>query len=169
MFRPLVGTAEAREHPSILTRRKLLWDILLWTGWGFIASILLVLVGGIVRFMYPKVSYEASKVFKAGRPENYKVGSVNLIPGRGVWVVRGEEGFYALLAKCTHLGCQPVWYGDQQVFKCPCHGSRFYKDGVNFAGPAPRPLERLFIDLSKEGYLVVDKGKTVGMDYLLKI
>lgn len=169
MFKPLIkihdATALSTERVS---RRHILWGVLYWAGWGIILGILCVVGGAVVRLLYPRVIYEASKVFKAGRPEDYKMGSVNLVPGRSVWIVREKEGFYALLAKCTHLGCQPIWYEDQQVFKCPCHGSRFYKDGINFSGPAPRPLERLHISLSNEGRLVVNKGKVVGIDYTLQ-
>jgi cytochrome b6-f complex iron-sulfur subunit len=152
-----------------VSRRKVLGSVLFWTAWGVVVGILGVIGGTVVRFLYPRSLYEASKVFKVGRPEAYKVGSVNLIPGRSVWIVREQEGFYALLAKCTHLGCQPIWYEDQQVFKCACHGSRFYKNGVNFAGPAPRPLDRLQLSLSNDGTLVVDKGKIVGSDFILKV
>ncbi|MCB0418216.1 MAG: hypothetical protein KDD39_11225, partial [Bdellovibrionales bacterium] len=43
--------------------------------------------------------------------------------------------------------------------KCPCHGSGFYKTGINFEGPAPRPLERFKIGLSEDGQIFVDKNK----------
>src|SRR6266851_1754035 len=43
-------------------------------------------------------------------------------------------------------------------FKCPCHGSGFYKTGVNFEGPAPRPLERARIVLADDGQILVDKS-----------
>lgn len=164
MIRSMVDMPEAK-----LPRRRVLSTGLFIAGWGVVAAIGGVITAGLIRFLYPKALYEASKIFKAGRPESYKMGSVNLIPGRGVWIVREKEGFYALLAKCTHLGCQPIWYEDQQVFKCPCHGSRFYKSGINFAGPAPRPLERLYLSLSDDGRLVVDAGKTVGLDSILKV
>ncbi len=78
----------------------------------------------------------------------------------GIWIVRSKEGFYALAAVCTHLGCTPTWRDAEQKFKCPCHGSGFYKDGVNFEGPAPRPLERLAISLADDGQILVDKGNT---------
>ena len=164
MLKPLIDIHEETAVP----RRRVLGGVLFWAAWGVVAILGGVLGAGMLRFFYPRALYEASKIFKAGRPESYKVGSVNLVTGRGVWIVREQEGFYAILAKCTHLGCQPIWYEDQQVFKCPCHGSRFYKTGINFAGPAPRPLDRLQITLSSDGRLLVDKGKTVGMDYILK-
>ena len=44
----------------------------------------------------------------------------------------------------------------EQKFKCPCHGSGFYITGINFEGPAPRPLERWAISIGDDGQLVVD-------------
>jgi cytochrome b6-f complex iron-sulfur subunit len=77
-----------------------------------------------------------------------------------VWIVREEEGFYALLAICTHLGCTPNWLPSEDKLKCPCHGSGFYRSGINFEGPAPRPLERLKITLAEDGQLWIDKSKS---------
>jgi cytochrome b6-f complex iron-sulfur subunit len=62
---------------------------------------------------------------------------------------------YAIFAKCTHLGCTPSWYDDDRTFKCPCHGSQFFSNGVNFAGPAPRPMDRYKIALAEDGRIVV--------------
>ena len=53
---------------------------------------------------------------------------------RGVWVVNQEGRLYALIAICTHLGRPPNWLAEQNKFKCPCHGSGYYKNGVNFEG-----------------------------------
>ena len=68
-----------------------------------------------------------------------------------------------LFAKCTHLGCTPRWLAAEDKFKCPCHGSRFYKSGMNFEGPAPRPLDRFGVSLDENGQLVVDKSKIYKM------
>ncbi|SVA74020.1 uncharacterized protein METZ01_LOCUS126874, partial [marine metagenome] len=46
-----------------------------------------------------------------------------------------------------------------QKYKCPCHGSGFRKSGINFEGPAPRPLERFAISLAPDGKILVDKTK----------
>ncbi len=60
---------------------------------------------------------------------------------------------------CTHLGCIPNWLPSELKFKCPCHGSGYYMNGVNFEGPAPRPLERYKIYLKPDGKIAVDKTK----------
>ena len=81
----------------------------------------------------------------------------------GVWIVRheyeGQAQIYAIQSVCTHLGCTPNWLEAEQKFKCPCHGSGFYKDGINFEGPAPRPLERFAIRLADDGQLEIDKSR----------
>ena len=92
--------------------------------------------------------------------------------------MRTEETVYALIAVCTHLGCTPNWLPTQNKFKCPCHGSGYYKSGVNFEGPTPRPLERakIFLDPS-DGQIVVDKsvqfhqerGEWVNPDSFIKL
>ena len=84
----------------------------------------------------------------------------------GVWIVKTPDdlvaragGFYALLVTCTHLGCTPNYLSAEAKFKCPCHGSGFYKDGVNFEGPAPRPLERYAVRIADDGQLEIDKSR----------
>jgi cytochrome b6-f complex iron-sulfur subunit len=77
----------------------------------------------------------------------------------GVWIVREKNRLYAIQSKCTHLGCTPNWFAEDGVFKCPCHGSQFYANGVNFAGPAPRPLDRFKISLDVDGKIIIDKSK----------
>jgi len=114
-----------------------------------------------IRSMFPRVLFESSTVFKAGYPDDYLVGTISekYKESHGVWIARTEEGFYALLAVCTHLGCIPRWLEAENKFRCPCHGSGFYVSGINFEGPAPRALERLKIHLSDDGGLVVDKSE----------
>ncbi len=99
--------------------------------------------------MFPNVLTEPPSKFKVGFPSNFAPGQVEtkFIPQYGVWVVNceynGKPEIYALRTVCTHLGCTPNWLEGEQKFKCPCHGSGFYKDGINFEGPAPRPLGAL--------------------------
>jgi len=76
-----------------------------------------------------------------------------------VWIIREEDGFYALSAICTHLGCTPKYLGSEDKFKCPCHGSGFRRSGINFEGPAPRPLERVGVSLAEDGQVLIDKSR----------
>ena len=70
------------------------------------------------------------------------------------------EGIYVIFALCTHLGCTPRWLKSESKYKCPCHGSGFTKQGLNFEGPAPRALERLKIALAPDGQIIIDKSKS---------
>jgi len=114
------------------------------------------------RFLFPNVLFEPPQTFKAGFPSEYLVGSVDtrFKESFGVFLVRNEEGIYALKAVCTHLGCTPNWLEAENKFKCPCHGSGFYRSGINFEGPAPRPLERYRIVLAEDAQILVDKTKS---------
>ena len=120
---------------------------------------------GFARFMFPNIRIEPPSEFRVGFPADFAPGQVEtkFKAQFGVWIVRSEyEGqtqIFALKSVCTHLGCTPNWLEGEQKFKCPCHGSGFYKDGINFEGPAPRPLERYGISQASDGQLVVDKSK----------
>lgn len=121
---------------------------------------------GTARFMFPNVLTEPPSRFKVGFPADFPPGAVEekFKAQFGVWVVnweyQGQQQIYALKTVCTHLGCTPNWLDAEQKFKCPCHGSGFYKDGINFEGPAPRPLERYAIAKADDGQLEIDKSKT---------
>lgn len=142
-------------------------------GWfGFLLGAVGSSVFMLVRFLFPRVLYEPPTRFKAGPPTNYPPDPTgrtrvfeNFKSSERVWIIHGDDattgkhGIYAILAVCTHLGCTPRWLENESKFKCPCHGSGFYPNGINFEGPAPRPLEKLDIRI-EEGQLVIDKAKT---------
>ncbi len=129
-------------------------------GWGGVFAFLGTTSGAWLRFFFPRVLYEAPATFKAGYPDEYPAGAVSTrwLSSQKVWIVRTEEGLYALRAVCTHLGCTPRWLEADDKFKCPCHGSGFHRTGVNFEGPAPRPLERLRITLAEDGQVLIDRS-----------
>lgn len=146
------------DDPGIwhLNRRNLLSV----AGWmGFLGFIVASTVGAL-RYMFPRVLFEPPTKFKAGFPQDYVVGEVSekYKDTQRVWIVREKTGFYAIIAICTHLGCTPRWLPGENKFKCPCHGSGYYKSGVNFEGPAPRPMERAYIGLADDGEIEVDRS-----------
>ena len=114
----------------------------------------------IFRFTYPNVNFEPEMEFLAGRPEEYEEGvDERWKKVHGVWMVKQEGKIVALSNICTHLGCIPNWMAGELKFKCPCHGSGYYMNGINFEGPAPRPLERYKITINADGLIKVDKSK----------
>ena len=120
---------------------------------------------GIARFMFPNILIEPPMKFKVGFPADLSPGQVEtkFKAQFGVWIVRyeyeGQQQIFAIQSVCTHLGCTPNWLDGEQKFKCPCHGSGFYKDGINFEGPAPRPLERFAIRIADDGQIEIDKSR----------
>ena len=129
-------------------------------GWtGFIIVSLTSLMAAM-RSAFPRVLFAPDTTFKAGFIEDFVIGetSEKFKSEYRVCIIRQAEGIYALYAKCTHLGCTPRWLKAENKFKCPCHGSGFYQSGINFEGPAPRPLERVRVSRAEDGQLVVDVG-----------
>jgi len=158
---PLAKPAAAASVPAAgVSRRGFLTTIgVAWTAFAAACG-----AGAVAttRFLFPNVLFEPPQTFKAGPPAEYLVGTVDnrFKEAFGVFIVRNDEGIYALKAVCTHLGCTPNWLEAENKFKCPCHGSGFYRTGVNFEGPAPRPLERYRIVLAEDGQLIIDKTKS---------
>lgn len=113
----------------------------------------------VAKFLYPKVLYEPDLEFPVGFPEDFSQGKMVFFPERKVFVVKETQGFHAISAVCTHLGCMVKWDDVGGVFACPCHGSRFHRDGHNYAGPAPKPLYSYGVSMNDMGQLVVNKGK----------
>lgn len=129
-------------------------------GWIAFTAACAGLAGMAFRFSYPNVNFEPEMDFIAGRVGDYEEGvDERWKNGFGVWMVKEEGKLVALSNICTHLGCVPNWMPAELKFKCPCHGSGYYTSGINFEGPAPRPLERYKIGLTPEGTIKVDKTK----------
>lgn len=136
-----------------------------WVAWASFATALGAFGLGVLRFMLPNVLTEPPSKFKVGPPADFDLGTVSekFKAQFGIWIVhtdkyQGKNLIYALSTVCTHLGCTPSWLDGEQKYKCPCHGSGFYINGINFEGPAPRPLERVGLRLAEDGMLEVDKS-----------
>jgi cytochrome b6-f complex iron-sulfur subunit len=121
------------------------------------------------RYLSPNVLFEPPTRFRAGSPDLYPANSVTYLPEQQVYVVRTGEGFYAVSAVCTHLGCITQWKPESNLVACPCHGSKFGPDGMKLEGPAPRPLPHFLITLTLDGELQVDKLETAKPSQVLKV
>jgi len=157
-----------------MTRREFVSRGLAVGGWSAFAAVLGTSAVETVHFFHPRVLYQPPSTFVIGAADGFAssgLGSdtfgVLLVDDR--WksqhrfiVVRERDRIYALSARCAHLGCTVNWFSDLRIFKCPCHGSEYHSNGVNFAGPAPRPLDRLRITLNLDGQLVVDTSIIYG-------
>lgn len=146
-------------------------SFLSWSALGWIAFTGANAIGGgiLLRFMFPNVLFEPPQVFKAGKPEDYEPDKPDerFKQAYGVWMVNltndvidNRKCMVALSTVCTHLGCTPNVLLSEQKIKCPCHGSGFRFTGINFEGPAPRPLERYRVVVDPvDGQIIVDKTK----------
>jgi cytochrome b6-f complex iron-sulfur subunit len=156
------ATRDPDDTSPLLTRRA-------WMGlaWGTFSAASAAALAATGRFMFPNVLNEPPQQFKAGFPNEYGMGVDERWKEKfGIWLVRTPEdieqhvsGFYAIITVCTHLGCTPNYLSAENKFKCPCHGSGYRLTGVNFEGPAPRPLERARVALSDDGQILVDKSR----------
>lgn len=161
---------EFRESPQTcqITRRKLFTRL----GLGAFFLSLGGVLTSIISFILPKMNYEPSTVFTIGRPGDYQVGDMKLLEAKQVFIFRSSHGFQAVSAICTHLGCSYKPFGPPNPeyptvhAYCPCHGSRFARDGRVLGGPAPRPLPFYHMELTPDGRLSVDKSVTKLTDEL---
>ena len=161
--KPAAAAGAAADDSSPLFGRRV-WLGVAWTAFSAASAAALAATG---RFLYPNLINEPPSQFKIGLPDDYGLGvDERFKETMGVWIVRTADdvaqhasGFYALLVTCTHLGCTPNYLSAESKFKCPCHGSGFRASGINFEGPAPRPLERARIVLADDGQILVDKSR----------
>jgi cytochrome b6-f complex iron-sulfur subunit len=157
---PPKAPPKAAAKDSELSRRGFFsWAAVAWVGFS-------AAIGGCLtawgRFMFPNVLYEPPTSFKVGPPSEFPTDSVDerFMESNGVWIVNESDQIYAIIAICTHLGCPPALLEAHNKYKCPCHGSGYYRNGINFEGPTPRPLERAAIAVDPDdGQILVDKAQ----------
>jgi cytochrome b6-f complex iron-sulfur subunit len=147
------GAAEAPSTEVISKqRRRIVWTSVT----GFLAACFLM----FLRFFFPRTLFEPSTVFRVGYPADFALGvDTRFQQQYRIWVVRTAERLFVIYARCTHLGCTPDWKESEKKFKCPCHGSGYDMEGINFEGPAPRPMDRAYVEIDPEGQIVVDTSR----------
>ena len=152
---PKAGSSKARIaeiSPSAKLRRRIIWSCV----WGFLAANLLM----FLRFFFPRALFEPSTVFKIGYPSDFQPGVDERFKAQDrIWVVREADRIFVIFGRCTHLGCTPDWKPAEHKFKCPCHGSGYTPEGINFEGPAPRPMDRAHVELDATGQIIVDTSR----------
>jgi cytochrome b6-f complex iron-sulfur subunit len=121
------------------------------------------------QFLSPNVLYEPSPIVNVGKPDRYPPDSVTLDPESAIYIVHSAEGYYSLSAICTHLGCLTAYKPELGIIACPCHGSKFNKDGIKVAGPAPKPLPWLRMWINDDGELMVDRSNQVPENRMVRV
>jgi len=161
---PALG-AKAKEGEVEIDRRDFLNEIA--AGALCIAAVGAAVV--TIKYLSPNVLFEPPTSFRIGAPDIYPLDSVTYIADQQVYITRTAQGFFALSAICTHLGCITQWKPELNLIACPCHGSRFNRDGLVVRGPAPRPLPHFAMSLLPDGDLLVDKLNIVPESQILKV
>ncbi len=153
-----VGGVAAEEKPSTnKMRRRIIWTCI----WGYLAANFLM----FLRFFFPRTLFEPTTVFRIGFPSDFALGVNEKFKQQArIWVIREADRIFVIYARCVHLGCTPDWKPGESKFKCPCHGSGYTPEGINFEGPAPRPMDRAHVELDAEGQIVVDTSKLYTWD-----
>ncbi len=160
---PAVGTSRAAASAGVASvgpednyinqgRRRFAWAAFaaFMTAW-FIA---------FFRFFLPRTLFEPATSFKIGYPADFGLGVDTKFQQKyRIWVDRTPDRIFVIYARCTHLGCTPDWKPAENKFKCPCHGSGYDSEGVNFEGPAPRPMDRARVEIAPDGQILVDVSK----------
>ncbi len=128
---------------------------------GGVGTLLAASAGGLyasVKSLYPAVEYQPSMKAEIGLPEEF-TGDVMKqvqIGGRKISIMKRNNGLYALVRNCTHMGCIPYLDAAAEKFRCPCHGSVFTLEGDVIKGPAPVPLYRAEITVNPRGRIEVN-------------
>jgi cytochrome b6-f complex iron-sulfur subunit len=148
--KPSGPIVESKPDPVVnKMRRRIVWTSIT----AFLTTCFLM----FVRFFLPRSILEPSSTFTIGPPSDYALGvDTKWQQQYRIWVTKTSDRLFVIYARCTHLGCTPDWKASENKFKCPCHGSGYDSEGVNFEGPAPRPMDRAHVELDAEGQIVVD-------------
>ncbi len=128
---------------------------------------LVTLEGGLATFqyMYPR--------FKEGEfGGKFVLGAASALPAATeqptanadgkFWLVNTETGPLAIYMVCTHLGCLYKWEASNNRFECPCHGSKFSREGFYIEGPAPRSLDQFIVEVEEGSTLEVTTDGEIG-------
>ncbi len=133
--------------------------------WSSIAAYLVANFFMFLRFFFPRALFEPSTICNLGYPSDYVLGVSDKFKQKcRIYVVKEPTQIFAIFAKCTHLGCTPDWKPAENKFKCPCHGSGYTPEGINFEGPAPRPMDRAHVELDAQGRIVADTSRLFSWD-----
>jgi cytochrome b6-f complex iron-sulfur subunit len=146
---PLAATESDSSQKVDRTRRRLIWTFL----WGYLGVNFLM----FLRYFFPRALFEPPTQINIGVPADFQMGvNQQFLQSDRIWVRKDPGRIFVIRAICTHLGCTPDWMPMQNIFHCPCHGSEYDIDGINFAGPAPRPMDRCLVQLQPDGTILVN-------------
>ncbi len=147
----ILTAAEAAELQAPVTRREFL-------NYALLASLGIFFVGlGGVTYFFALPRFKAGEfggTFDLGKASDALPAVTDppkLDSKARIWLSNTDHGFIALYNVCVHLGCLYQWQSSTNRFECPCHGSKYQKDGTYIEGPAPRSLDRMVVHVFDAG------------------
>ena len=151
------------DSPEVKARKEMNRREFLTYAWGGALGLATLQAGvGLFFFMMPRFKAgEFGGVFFIGPESALPATSASPEPNTDgkFWLVNTEEGgLKAIYMVCTHLGCLYKWEQANNRFECPCHGSKFTREGYYIEGPAPRSLDTFVVTI-ENGEVAVDTGK----------
>jgi Rieske Fe-S protein len=111
--------------------------------------LLLTAGSGLYRYLTPRLPAAGRVLLRVNR-QDIPFNSALVFREERLALVRNGDDCIALSLVCTHLGCTVTVTADG--LSCPCHGSRFDREGRVERGPADRPLARY--PVQREGDMV---------------
>lgn len=117
-------------------------DVFIATGyrkWGLSNSLV---AGEIISSAITKEVHMAASLYSPSRGQFGK-NLLHSLKNVGFVTTNLAGGYITRVEtpKCTHLGCKTRWNEGDETWDCPCHGSRFDKNGKVIEGPAVYPLK----------------------------
>jgi len=131
---------------------------------GTASSVGAISIAAVITEIMPPAT-ESFSLIKIGRIDDFPINEVSFIPEKKIYLYRSRSHIRILSAVCTHLGC--TINKSENGFDCPCHGSHFDKTGLACSGPASRSLDRLKVDVNKQGSITVNLNRYVTEDFQL--
>jgi len=142
------------ELASYSTRRRFLNLFISSTAFAFIG----MMIYPVLKYLAPPKSNEAAPTnVLAGEVGELKKNSGKIFrfgtkPGILIDTPSGE--IRAFSAVCTHLECTVQYRADLKEIWCACHNGHYDLNGINIAGPPPRPLERYNVNIKGDKIFV---------------
>ena len=159
---PIVPELSAEELARREMNRR---EFLTYTWAGSLALVGAISSYATFAFLYPRFREgEFGGKFRQDPGLFSAEGAPGANPDGKFWMVTTTEGQpKAIYMVCTHLGCLYKWVGSNNRFECPCHGSKFSRDGFYIEGPAPRSLDSFETEVV-DGQVVVGGQGEKGPD-----
>jgi cytochrome b6-f complex iron-sulfur subunit len=136
---------------SEVTRRSFLstaWKV----GFGLLAAAGVVTSWDLLK---PHLAAGFDAIVRTVKPDAVPAAGVLEIPAARGYLVNTGDDIIALSETCPHLGCRVPYIDENTRFECPCHGSKFTREGFYIEGPSPRGMDSYETEVV-DGIILID-------------